>query len=238
MTSFTLKWIAMLSMLIDHIGFALVPGGTPAYYVCRAIGRMAFPLFAFMLAEGFFYTKDVRKYLLRLSAFAVASELPFDWLLYGSLSDMRRQNVLLTLVIALLGMWMFDGFAARGMKWAALLSMLAAGAAGVLTSADYGAFGVLLVFIFYRYRGERRVMAAWFSVAVLLYSAMTALPAPPAGRVAAADALLMSFALFALAPILLYNRSRGYDSRFLRYFFYVFYPAHMALLCAIRDFIV
>ena len=72
--TFTLKCIAIISMLIDHIGMVLFP----EQLIFRMIGRLAFPIFAYVLVEGFFYTKNINKYLLRLGVFAIVSEVPFD----------------------------------------------------------------------------------------------------------------------------------------------------------------
>ena len=93
----TLKLLAAACMLLDHVGAILFP--QTLWLQC--VGRLAFPVFAFLVAEGYAHTRDLRKYLLRMAAFAALSELPFDWK-SGSVWDLNRQNVLLTFCLALL----------------------------------------------------------------------------------------------------------------------------------------
>ncbi len=230
MTSFALKWIAILSMLIDHLGASgLVPYSSPFYWVTRIIGRLAFPLFAFMVAEGFFYTKDFRKYLLRMVLFALISEVPFDLMVTHSFVDWRHQSVFVTFAIALLGLKLFDAFATRNQPLLSLVALLGTGLLAQAFHTDYGAFGVLLVFIFYRYRGEKRKLVLWFSLCVLLYYGLQVVSAIP-NRFGMISNAIGGFELFSLVPILLYNRLKGYASRFFQFAFYAFYPAHMLVL--------
>ena len=101
-----LKIIAVVSMLIDHTADALPVFHTasvrPLYMLMRYAGRLAFPLFAFLLAVGAEKTHDKKKYLLRLGVFALLSEVPFDWALFGRPVCWERQNVFFTLFLALL----------------------------------------------------------------------------------------------------------------------------------------
>jgi len=218
-------------MLIDHIGVALVPSGTPTYFVCRAIGRLAFPLFAYLIAEGYFYTKNYKWYIGRLLIFAFISEIPFDLLRHGDFPVWNNQNVLLTFVIALAALYFFDRFAVADNRLPALLTLLIAALAAQLFNADYGAFGILLVFVFYFHRGRPRTMVMWYSVIVIVFAALNAYAALPYIN-NVIQSLISGFALFALIPIIIYckNRKKGYAAPSWKYFFYVFYPAHMMLL--------
>lgn len=235
MTSFALKWIAIVSMLIDHIGVVFVPRDTLAYLVCRAIGRLAFPLFAVMIAEGYFYTKNYNKYFFRMATFAVVSEVPFDLMVTGDFLSWQSQSVFVTFAIALAGLYFFDRFAARDQRFSALLALLTSAFAAELARSDYGAFGILIVFIFYFYRGRPRMAAAWFSATVILFSILNAVNSLPSTR-GAILSLLTGFALFALIPILLYNmeKKKGYKAPVWQYFFYFFYPVHMLILVLLK----
>ena len=102
----TIKIIAMLTMVLDHIGYILY-GHIPVevYTMLRAVGRISFPLFAFCIAEGFFYTGNVKKYIIRVLIFALISEIPYNFFAYGSVVSIKSCNVLFTFVIALLVLW-------------------------------------------------------------------------------------------------------------------------------------
>jgi hypothetical protein len=91
MTTFTLKLIAIIAMLIDHIGAIFIPGNTVLYLIFRSIGRIAFPIFVFLIVEGFYHTSNIKRYLMRLGLFALISEIPFDLAFYQYLF---RSNVI------------------------------------------------------------------------------------------------------------------------------------------------
>lgn len=235
MTAFALKWLAIASMLIDHIGVVFVPRDTLAYIICRSVGRLAFPLFAFMIAEGYFYTKNYTKYFFRMAVFAVVSEVPFDLMVSGDFISWQDQSVFVTFAIALAGLYFFDRFAASDQRFSALLALLTSAFAAELAHSDYGAFGILIVFIFYFYRGRPRMVVTWFSATVILFSVLNAVNAMPSSR-SVTVSLIGGFALFALIPILLYNKKKkkGYKAPFWQYFFYFFYPAHMLILVLLK----
>ncbi|MBR1627923.1 MAG: hypothetical protein IJ679_01485 [Lachnospiraceae bacterium] len=128
-TSNVLKLIAIITMMIDHIGFVIFP----QYRFLRAIGRIAFPIFIFMLVEGFYYTHDRRFYLLRLFVFSWISEVPFDLGLYGEMVHPQKSNVFFTLcigfVVMLLANFLFSAdtrkFRFPAISYGALLGIMA-----------------------------------------------------------------------------------------------------------------
>ena len=225
-----LKWLAIILMLIDHVGASLLEvfvlngyGNSPlaglvqnqAFWwrvdtVLRHVGRSAFPLFCFLLVEGAVHTRDIRRYCLRLSLFAVLSELPFDLALRNQIPWWSHQNVYLTLALGLLVIWVF--LRSAGREWRGVLALGAAALAAELLHTDYGATGVLTIGILYLLR-DNLPLATAASVLVLTVGSRMELYAIPA--------YLLMF---------LYNGERGRQPK---YFFYLFYPVHLLLLWGI-----
>ncbi len=202
MSTFILKIIAITAMLIDHVGYMFFP----QHVIFEIIGRIAFPIFAYLLVEGFVHTRNVKKYMLRLGVFALVSEIPFDLMFFGKL-DFNHQNVFFTLFLGLLMLYLMDKMP-RGIDCflCGLVFVLAAD----LLRTDYGSFGILMIFWFYLYREQK----LWKFIGIALI-----------------NVLLMSgsqvYAILAFIPILLHNRKEGPK---IKWFFYGFYPAHLLIL--------
>lgn len=203
-----LKWIAIITMAIDHTAHVLVPTMLLEYTVMRYIGRLAFPIFCFLLVEGFLHTSNVKKYLTRMLIFALVAEIPFDLALSGQAFYWWYQNVFWTLFLGLLVMYLIKRFPA---KWMILVAGLGGMLVAHLLNTDYGAGGVLLIFVFY-YLKEREL---------LKYIIMALLMIIGYGG-------SQIFSLIAIIPMLLYNGERGKFS--MKWFFYAFYPAHLMVL--------
>ena len=208
MSVFGLKLLAAAAMLSDHVGFIF------HINFLRFFGRLAMPLFCFVLALGFCHTKSRGRYLLRLLAFAAVSEVPFNLFIYGRAFDLGRQNMLFTLALALLVLWLCERAKRNAFACAAFL---AAGCAlGVFLRLDYGWIAILLTFAFYCFQAKApRLLASGALLAV--YGAVKGGYYP--------------FALFALLPVFAYNGQKGPA---VKYFFYLFYPLHMLALCGVR----
>lgn len=270
-TGFTLKVIAIVTMLIDHITYVLIApllsGKYPdlmsgrmviagpftgldiqaVYQIGRGIGRIAFPIFIFLLAEGFYHTRNRAKYLFRLFIFALISEIPFDLAFHKSFFYTGYQNVMITLLLAGLAITLVEFLTRRAWEsiflriisyvasfFIAALSIYA----GKLLFTDYAAGGVAAVLIMY-FMGEtgngrvmrretrngrediyevvtygfklRRLLAFTFSVVILVFT----------------TSRTELIALIDILPIAMYNGSKGPQRK---YFFYVFYPAHLLIL--------
>jgi hypothetical protein len=224
-----LKWIAVLSMFIDHTAAVLVEASWRAglhavsyngYLVLRGIGRLAFPIYCFLLAEGMRHTRNVKRYLLRLGLFALISELPFDLAFRRTFFTLNYQNVFFTLFFGLLALsqWQWltgrKGFHAAWQRQAlGLLFIAALALAAEFCRTDYGWQGVAVIALMYLLR-EYPVPRDLGSLAVLYTSSTLELAAFP-------DVVLFR----------MYNGERGRQSK---YFFYIFYPAHLLLLAGIR----
>ena len=228
-----LKMIACITMLIDHIGASCIEAGLllpeletgevsggalnqlPLYQLDRVLrftGRLAFPIFCFLLVEGFVHTHDVKKYVRRLFLFALISEVPFDLAFFRTPFDFSAQNVYWTLalgVLAMAGLKHFekpDGSA----SWKGLLC-----AAGCTLAActDYDGIGVLIICALYLTRADRK-------------------------RQCIVGAVLFAWELTApLAFVLVwfYNGQRGACSPLQKKAFYWFYPVHLSVLAAVTN---
>ncbi len=233
MSTFALKLIAVITMLIDHAAATfsdILP--KPVVIVMHIVGRFAMPIFCFLVAQGLFYSKNVQKYLARLFAFALISEIPFDLCLKGSFLEFTTQNVFFTLFLGLLGIMLFDFFAAKNLPVLSLISILACAAAAYLIESDYDAFGVLFVFIFYMCRGNNFRMAMFFTIAVFTFFTMQALL-----HNGITTGTIVNLAQLGALPLLLfYNGKKGFSgktptqSKALQYGFYLFYPVHLVTL--------
>lgn len=220
----TLKIIAMISMVFDHVGDMFFPG----VMWLRMIGRLAMPIFSFCIAEGFAHTRDRKKYLLRMGIFALISEIPFDLAFEGKL-DFTHQNIMLTFFLSIAALMLFDRI--RGGKDSeaehipvgkTVLGVLAVAALAVvsfLLRADYTAFAVIAVFLFYVFRQKHPLIRSGAGVAFLAVTRTM-------GYYCATG--------FSFIPLALYNGKKG---KGLKWLFYVFYPGHLLLLAAIKAFL-
>ena len=216
-----LKMIAAVTMLIDHTGATFVRKlkGVSAiasdpelaahisrlYYYMRRIGRLAFPIYCFLLVEGFIHTKNIRKYLGRMLVFALISEFPFDYALHHGQALFAKQNVYFTLLIGLLVIWVIHDLI-PGQIAPQLLVMTAGLTLARFMRTDYSYRGVFLIETLYILRFSR-LFQCLGGGAFIEYEKM---PAP-----------------LAFLPVYLYNGKRG---RQLKYFYYLFYPVHLMVL--------
>lgn len=209
-----LKLLACVSMLLDHIGAIFVPG-----YALRIIGRLAFPVYCFLIAEGVGHTSDTRRYGIRLGIGAVLSELPFDLLLFGGVTVLH-QSVMVTLLLGFLALvW------ARKIK-NHILPLIVCFAAAELLHTDYGGWGVALIVLFGITSGRpcaRLIQALGMAVIFWCMGGMTI-------GVGAIRFPLEMFALLAMVPIFLYSGKKVTGNRAVQWGFYLFYPAHMTVL--------
>lgn len=209
-----LKLIACLSMFIDHLG-AVCFSGMMGF---RIIGRLAFPIFCFLLVEGAVHTRNMKKYILRMGIFALISEVPFDLAFYHRLVYTGHQNVFFTLGLGLLAIWFLEHPIEQLDIPDVLYKLLVIIAAGLIAeffNTDYGFTGIAVICIFYYLRGQPQLK---YPIAAILLAAMGGVE---------------FYAVLALIPILLYNGQRGRQTKVMQYGFYIFYPAHLLLIAAL-----
>ncbi|MBR4287624.1 MAG: hypothetical protein IKT55_07970 [Clostridia bacterium] len=229
-----LKLLAIAFMILDHTRMALVEGNMWMNYV----GRMAFPVFAFQISEGFVHTRSFGKYLSRLLIFAVISEIPFNVFCSSEIFFPQYQNVLFTFVLGILALRLLD-FA----KKEPTLAKTAGAGIGVVAivflaevlKLDYGAAGVILVVAFYLFRNFPFAFILQFATMFLLF--VFFYPGRPI-YFKISDVIfhipVQAFALFSFIPIWLYNGKKGRGGKTLQYATYGFYPVHIAVLCVVR----
>ena len=239
LTGSRLKWIAIITMFIDHIGAAMleigllpkiadaVLAGNSFDYVMadyhfwysfddllRAIGRLAFPIFCFLLMEGFLHTKNIKKYALRLGLFALISEVPFDLAFNEKILEASYQNVFFTLFIGLLvliGLKYFEETLPPHISWLRFIVALTGILLAMFLRTDSDAFGVMLIFLLYEFRNLPKLRCIAGAI-LMLFNSTTG--------------------CFAFLLIWFYNGERG--KQLPKYFFYAFYPVHLLLLFLAR----
>ena len=207
-----LKLLACGLMLLDHIGAVLLPS-----LGLRLIGRLAFPIFCFLLSEGASHTRNPRRYGLRLLIAMVLSELPFDLLFYGRPS-WAHQNVMVTLLLAFLAIQAVDR--CKGL-WK-LTAMVPFVLLAELLRADYGGVGVCMVLLFHLTRQRPKKLMLQLA-GLLALNAML-----PSAKFYGIPIQL--FAAAALVPIGLYSGQKATRSPAIQWGFYLFYPLHLTLL--------
>lgn len=233
------KWIAIVFMAIDHIGAALVEPVllnatvtaanleqiqrlSDIYMVLRCIGRFSFPAFCFLLVEGFHHTRSKANYLRNLLIFALISEVPFDLALRGDVLNLDYQNVFFTLAAGFVAIWIADYWNQksitepnRDFMYRVLTAcvVIAIAYAAEILNTDYGAVGVATIFILHalHHKPVMSAVMAWVLLSITNWLEIFCFP-------------------FILA-VKFYNGQRGRQNKYL---FYIFYPAHLLLLFAIR----
>lgn len=218
-----LKLIACVTMFIDHFGHAIVPGlpvphMAELYYACRIIGRIAFPIYAFLLCEGMCHTRDPRNYILRLGAGILLAELPFDLLIEGGIS-WASQSVMVTLT---LGALMLLCLQKVEQKWIKLLIVLLFGVLADLARSDYGGWGIAMIAAF-----AALDRLPELALGILLINAVMPSAVIPLFGI---NLSVQTFGAVAMIPISLYSGRKVTRSRALQWGFYLFYPVHLLIL--------
>ena len=231
-----LHLLAMGLMLCDHLWATLIPGNN--WLTC--IGRLAYPIFAFMLVEGYFHTRNLKKYALRLLLFAAVSEIPFNLMYSSSVIYPFHQNVIWTLLIGLGMIYLNEKVKNKKPIIAGLVrigTVFLGGLLGLVTFSDYNAAGVLMILVFYFFRGN-----AWWcylgqfaGLYYINFEMLKGLVFPITMFGNTFEIPQQGLAILALLPIWLYRGRKGYRSRWFQWLCYGFYPAHMLLLWLIRS---
>jgi len=230
-SSMSLHIMAMLFMLCDHLWGTIVPGND--WMTC--IGRISFPIFAFMIVEGYFHTRNLKKYVSRLLLFAVLSEIPFNLAMGSRVFYPIHQNVLWSFLISL-GLIHWNEKSKNHRIWKRVLvgiSTITLGCIlGLVATVDFYHAGVLTVLVFYFFRQKKwwsyvgQFICLWIINMEMLGGLVYELQLGGQTFFLARQ----GFALLALIPIWLYRGKQGYHSKALQYVYYAFYPLHLLIL--------
>lgn len=232
-----LKILALVLMLCDHMWATVVPGNNWLTY----IGRLAFPIFAFQIAEGFYQTSNFRKYLKRMFLFALISEIPFNFMVGSSPIYPLHQNVMFTFCLSLLFLALLEKAKQKG-RIVFLLTTIGVFAVsfivGFITFVDYNGYGIWMVLLFYLSRNipfgwliqlAGMVYINWYMIGGLVFKISVF------GKIL--DIPEQGLAVLALIPIWLYNGKQGPKNKIIQYACYAFYPVHILILVLISNFI-
>lgn len=221
MSSFMLRSVALLSMVIDHAGLALFPD----IGLFRCIGRLSFPLYCFLIVQGYLHTRDMRAYGRRLLLLAILSEIPFDLLIFGRTASPMEQNVLFSLLLGLAALCCTE----LKNPLQACAAILALCMLAMAANVSYGWLAIALC-LCARYAGQSRMRLFLSMSAVLLVYSLSLL----LSGVTHSWVLVSLCALFAPLLLMLYSGRRGLRHPLLTFLFYAAYPLHLIALVAVR----
>ncbi|HJZ06298.1 MAG TPA: TraX family protein [Patescibacteria group bacterium] len=220
MNSFQIKIIALSAMVIDHVGMFFLPDIS----LFRMVGRISFPLFAWLVGNGAHHTKNIKAYATRLLIFALISQIPYLAANRLVVDGFFRLNILFTLFLGTIAIYFLKVGINPVLKWGAPLVLAVV---SHLIQADFGFTGVLMVVAFYVfYRHFRKTSLALSAIALVNLIAS----AKPGAGIISVD-ISQVIGLLALPIIWAYNQQQGPKAKHL---FYVFYPTQYILLYAIK----
>ena len=214
-----LKLIACVTMLMDHLGAVFF---WPQHWWLRAVGRIAFPIYCFLLAEGIYHTRNPKKYALRLFIGAVLAELPFDLLFFGRFT-WAHQSVMVTLLLAFSYGMVQKKLETSGLKLLAVVPFMVL---ADFLHTDYGGWGVAMTALFVLTRESRYAMAYRVLGMLLINYMIGGIPVP----IGFLMIPIQMLALGALVPIGLYSGEKATKNVWVQRVFYLFYPVHLAVL--------
>lgn len=222
MSSFALHIIAMIFMLCDHMWATILD-----YEWLTCIGRIAFPIFAFLITEGYIHTSNINKYIKRMMIFAIITEIPFNLMVSASPIYPFHQNVLWTFVISLLTLKYLNFDNTKNIFKSILIIILAIIIA-TITMCDYFGAGVMMVVGFYIFRKSKLLQLLMMIYVNMILIQGYSYPIDIAGYTYYFPQ--QGFALLSLIFIWLYNGKQGYHAKWFKIFCYAFYPLHMLIL--------
>ena len=217
-----LKYIAIITMIIDHIAFLFIPLSSPIYSICRVIGKLTAPIMCYFLAEGYKYTSSKTKYATRLLVFAIISQFAFSLTFYHTLFSLNLFNMIFTLFLCFLVLLSYEKIRNKLIKWIVISCLVA-----VSYFSDWGIFAPLWVLGFYVFENETLKQVVYYytiTIFVIIFKCIII-------NNYSWNNILIQLGLFLFIPVLyLYNGEKGNSNKFNKWFFYIFYPLHLIIL--------
>lgn len=221
LNSNAIKVIAIIAMVVDHASIWLVPEGTTLNIVLRTFGRLAAPIICYFIAEGYFYTSNVKKYIKRLFIYAVISHFPFVW--YMGLSWWQGTSVIWSLLMGLVALTISQK--TNITIWKKLLMIVFC--CLLAWTADWNYIAVLWILFFGIFRGKFKLQMLSFAIIGTIFYIIP-------GNM---DSVIRFGILLVIPLLALFNGKRGKKSNLIKWGFYVFYPLHLIILFLLRYFI-
>ncbi len=224
-----IKYLVTAAMLLDHIGWAFFATASLSGQILHFVGRLTGPVMAYFLEEGYEHTRDPKKYAARLGIFALVSCVPYSLFESGKVFGLQ-QSVMFTLLLGFLAVWIWDKAPwSEGRKKAAVIGLCFLSVIG-----DWPVMDVLWPFLLFRYREDReRQWDVYLAVSVAAF-AMSAAGWQPAWAGAFSAGVFLPYLLLRYG----YSGEPGSRSAFHKWFFYLFYPAHLLLLWVLKTYVI
>ena len=216
MTSFILKIIGIITMFSDHFGDSVLC----RFSFFNLIGRIAFPIFAFQAVQGYIHTKNLKKHILKLFVFACISQIPF-MLFLSTFTNSFALNIFFTFLLGMIALFLYEK---SKHKIIGFLLVIFVSILGEVLQVDYGAFGILLMFVFYFFK-EKKLQMTLCTIALCFAKYIPNIITIPSLYFHYLSCA--TFTSLSLCFILFYNQKEGPKAK---YFFYIFYPLHLTLL--------
>ncbi len=213
MTIFIIKILACVTMVLDHIKYVYEPS---INFITLYLGRISFPLFAFLATEGYVHTSNIKKYFKRLIIFGIISQIPF-MIFRTYVGNWMRLNIMFTIILGLLAILIFEKIENKFISIPLLVITILC---GNFLNVDYGTYGVLLIFILYLFKNEKILLTISYILVIVARYYLK-------GCLNINCILDIIFTIFPIIIILLYNGKQG---KKVKYFYYWFYPVHMIIL--------
>lgn len=223
MDSFGLKIVALTAMLCDHAGLTFLD--SPSYL--NIIGRIAFPIFAFQISEGYIHTKNLKKYFSRLAWFAIISQIPFTLFSISVGASAFSLNIFFTLLLGLSSIVIYDKIKTKyNKKFLGFLFVILFACLGNLCNCDYGWYGVTIIFLFYLFKNDKLLMNE--SIICIMFIKYLL------GFVKSPNIYYLYFFIGALSSLAFINLYNNKKVKNIKYALYIFYPLHLFILALIK----